>query len=48
MGAKNLKGVSLGWAEWKKQSQEWGKLEKKNLYYILTSESIFLNGFKWT
>jgi hypothetical protein len=28
VGAKNLKGVSLGWAE---QGQEWGRFEKKNL-----------------
>jgi hypothetical protein len=31
MGARNLKGVSSGWAEWEEQGQEWGKLEKKNL-----------------
>jgi len=31
MGAKNLKGVFLGWVEWKKQGQEWGKIEEKNL-----------------
>jgi len=28
MGAKNLEGLSLGWA---KQGQEWGRFEEKNL-----------------
>ncbi len=48
MGARNLKGVSLNWAEWKKQGQEWGKFEEKICNIFLHQNLSFLSGYKWT